>query len=163
MVKIKDYLQKHKKLLLFCFVAFVCVVLFVLFQNTKERSPEDQVTLPSPFKVGNLSLVSSSFKDGEIKETIDSTVPVELYFSKPAEVSSVSVSVSPNINLKVGILGKDPTAVRIYPSLPNKWEFGVTYHLTVDTARGQDGSIMEKPINITFTLKRPPDSSRKGY
>jgi hypothetical protein len=91
-------------------------------------------------------------------ETLNSNVPITLYFSENINIDSLKLVINPQVETRVELGKLGESVVVIYPKIP--WVYGVKYTITVTeaTAKNNNQNKLTTPFqyNITVIKGKPP-------
>lgn len=148
MKKIKEYLKKNPILSALAVISFISLF-FIFFQPTNKSNPKNQPT-PTPIKFNFIRSIPSS---GGVSNIIP-TSAIEFQFSKPVEVSTLTLTMDPYEPFETQT-NKNGTSVYIRP-LP-KWQQGKVYNFKL-SIKSKEGEELDEPIDFNLKIEPLKDS-----
>ena len=160
MRRLMEYIKRHKKL--FFILLLLIIVSFVFWINGIPQ-PEPEIQLATPrVTYGTFSPESVYPPSGTRVETINNRLQIMFQFPEPIDLSTVKLSIEPQVNYTVETGFQDSTVLRIIPSSAG-WVFDREYVVTITELYSVSGENITGPIDYSFTIVSLGPDAPEGF
>lgn len=142
--------KKTKKLIIVGTVLFLIVAAFIYLKYKSEA-----IISPSPIPKGELQLLNTSPPAGK-SQTLFTSTGIFFTFDGPVILSSVNISVEPDIELLTDLANEDPNTLVIRPRY--EWVTDTTYSLNIKSGlQSTDNKELRQDITYEIEFEIPED------